>query len=104
MLSSYDVGKMGLDERCLRGTIRYGGLPSGYPAWDAASSWYEELLWYLLNWPNNTSTTPPLRVICGLTQTAIANAMGTLTGIDRTGGQSDLDYLAATLVADDLGS
>lgn len=93
-----------VEERFLRAVIRFCSLPSGGPAWDAALSVYQELLWYYLNWPPNTCTNPPLRLYCGKTEAEIFTAGYGLTGVARDSGESDFDYLGRLLNADLVGS
>lgn len=88
-----------LEERATRAAIRLGA-PSGGPGWNASSDYYQELLWYLLNWPPNTPTTPPIRLYCGMLLVDIIKDLGTLTGLEQ-GDSSDFDFLGTALAAPD---
>lgn len=85
-----------LEERMIRCAIRFGFWDEG-PAWDAASSVYQELLKYLMNWPPNTCTTPPVRLYCGVVEADIFEAGETATGLTRGGGESAFDYAGRLL-------
>lgn len=95
MLTSTQVDKMDLDERCLRGALRLG-VPTGGPNWYEFTDAIDDLLWFLYHWPQNDVDSRKL--YCGLYATLIANGMGTLTSTLRPGGMSDFDYLGTTLV------
>lgn len=93
-----------IEERFLRAAIRFCSLPSGGPAWDCASSELQELLWWLMNWPHNTCTSPPTRVYAGKTEAEIFTAGYGMTGVDRNSGESDFDYLGRLLNAELVGN
>lgn len=111
-LTSTQIGGMSLRTRAVAMAYRLGwNTPPSGTSWDNASacSLYDSIIRWHLFPLLEPATRPdgPATVICSAgpyanttaTFTQIAEAGGVLTGVDRVGAQSDMDYLGITLAA-----